>query len=64
LEYAAFATIDGLIKRQRYKLLIVQYFCTRRMKLANLIYEGDNMYLDRKFQKNKPALEAKGNGQL
>jgi intein-encoded DNA endonuclease-like protein len=55
--------VDGKVRRQRYKLFIVQYCCTRGMKLAELIYGGANMFLNRKYQNYKMALEAKGGGQ-
>jgi len=56
--------IDGHVRKVHKHLFVVQYCCTRGMKLAKIIYKGSNIRLERKFQKYGMALSAKGGGQL
>lgn len=52
--------IDSRIRKVGKNTFLTQYSCTRGMKLAGWIYRDCNLFMERKLNNYKKALEAKG----
>jgi len=54
--------VDAKMRNVHGNTFLLQYSCTREKELADWIYGEANIFLNRKFEKYKLALRAKGGG--